>query len=90
MLTHRLVEIRYLPKGSVFVKCLHPQASCKPHAVRCTMVQSGKSQINCSICNTSVSLETAKTDEAGKVVCEECYALREVLKHATQPTQATD
>lgn len=54
------------------------------------MVQSGKPQINCSICNTPVSLETAKTDEAGKAVHEECYALREVLKHSTQPTQAAD
>jgi len=30
----------------------------------------------CSLCNEPVELETSKTDEDGKAVHEECYALK--------------
>jgi hypothetical protein len=30
----------------------------------------------CSICNTPVPLETAKTDESGAAIHEECYLLK--------------
>ena len=33
-------------------------------------------EINCSICRRPVSLETARTDEAGRAVHQECYLLR--------------
>ena len=33
----------------------------------------------CSICNEVVELETAKTDESGKPVHEECYVARVAL-----------
>jgi hypothetical protein len=33
-------------------------------------------EINCSICDKPVALETAKTDEVGQAVHEECYLLK--------------
>jgi hypothetical protein len=39
----------------------------------------------CSICYKPVPLETCKTDEAGKAVHEECYALK--LKQIGTPEQ---
>ena len=33
-------------------------------------------EINCSICQKPVTLETAKTDEVGQAVHEECYLLK--------------
>ena len=33
------------------------------------------SEFRCSLCNEPVELETAKTDEDGKVVHEECYVI---------------
>ena len=44
------------------------------------------SEFNCSICNKPVDLESAKTDDHGKAVHEQCYLLRHALKNATQPT----
>jgi hypothetical protein len=35
-----------------------------------------ESKINCSICNKPVSLETAKTDEFGRAVHQECYLFK--------------
>jgi hypothetical protein len=52
------------------------------------MDQSGKSLLNCFICNEPVSLETTKTDEAGNAVHEECYVLR-LSKQTTQTIQST-
>jgi hypothetical protein len=46
-----------------------------------------RSEFNCSICNQPVDLETAKTDDHGKAVHEQCYLLRHALKNATQPTE---
>jgi hypothetical protein len=43
----------------------------------------------CSICNEPVELETAKTDEDGKAVHEECYAGRMRLKEITPPPKAS-
>ncbi|HEV2400306.1 MAG TPA: hypothetical protein VGS27_25435 [Candidatus Sulfotelmatobacter sp.] len=37
----------------------------------------------CPICNKPVSLETAKADEHGRAVHEECYLLSLKLKHET-------
>jgi hypothetical protein len=47
------------------------------------MIRRGKPLLNCSICNEPVTLETTKTDEAGKAVHEECYVLR-LSKQAAQ------
>ena len=41
--------------------------------------------IRCSLCQKPVPLESSKTDENGKAVHEECYALRWRLKQATTP-----
>ena len=38
---------------------------------------------NCPMCNKSVALESAKTDENGKATHEECYLLKIGLKAAT-------
>ena len=43
----------------------------------------------CSICNKPVELETAKTDENGKAVHEDCYAARVRLKGITPPPKAS-
>lgn len=37
-------------------------------------------EINCSICNKPVSLESARTDEAGRAVHQECYLLSVATK----------
>ena len=37
----------------------------------------------CSLCDKPVLLETSKTDEYGKALHEECYALKMRLKQAT-------
>ena len=43
-------------------------------------------EIKCAICGKTVDLKTAKTNEVGKAVHEQCYVLRESLRSATQPT----
>ena len=44
----------------------------------------------CSICNETVELETAKTDQDGEAVHEECYVSRIVrLKEITPPSKAS-
>jgi hypothetical protein len=40
---------------------------------------------SCSICNESVELETAKVDENGKPVHEECYVQKISLKMSIRP-----
>jgi len=42
----------------------------------------------CSICEQPVSLESAKADEYGRTIHEECYALKMKLKQATTPPAA--
>jgi hypothetical protein len=42
----------------------------------------------CSICDKPIVLETAKTDEYGDAVHEECYVLKVKLKQATTPPNA--
>jgi hypothetical protein len=37
------------------------------------MASSAEQEFNCSICSQPVELATAKTDDNGKVVHEECY-----------------
>ena len=45
---------------------------------------------NCSICNEPVELKTAKTDEDGKAVHEDCYVQRMMrLKEITPPPKAS-
>jgi hypothetical protein len=39
------------------------------------------------ICNKEVQLETAKTDEVGRALHEECYLLRLNLRRSTTPTE---
>ena len=43
-------------------------------------------QINCSICNTPVDLETAKTDDNGKAVHAECYIIAVIARQPAGPT----
>jgi hypothetical protein len=44
---------------------------------------------NCSICNEPVEVETAKTDENGKAVHEDCYVRVLRLKEITPPPKAS-
>ena len=44
---------------------------------------------NCSICNEPVEVETAKTDENGKAVHEDCYVRILRLKKITPPPKAS-
>ncbi|HXO30790.1 MAG TPA: hypothetical protein VN901_00400 [Candidatus Acidoferrales bacterium] len=39
--------------------------------------------VRCSICEQLVSVESAKSDEYGRTIHEECYALKMKLKQAT-------
>jgi hypothetical protein len=43
----------------------------------------------CIICNEPVEIETAKTDEDGKLVHEDCYVRRMRLKEITAPPKAS-
>jgi hypothetical protein len=43
----------------------------------------------CSICNEPVELETAKTDEDGKAVHEDCYIRRARLREIIPPPKAS-
>ncbi|HKN15579.1 MAG TPA: hypothetical protein VJX47_01455 [Candidatus Sulfotelmatobacter sp.] len=45
-------------------------------------------QVLCSICNCLVTLESAKSDEYGRPVHEECYVLKTQLKRAGTPPAA--
>jgi hypothetical protein len=44
--------------------------------------------VRCSICDLLVPLELAKSDEYGRAIHEECYALKMQLKSATSPPAA--
>ncbi len=44
--------------------------------------------VPCSLCERPVSLESAKADEYGRAIHEECYALKMRLKVATTPPAA--
>ena len=41
----------------------------------------------CSLCNEAVEIETAKTDENGDAVHEECYVLKIQSRHTTVRTK---
>ena len=43
----------------------------------------------CSICNEPVEIKSAKTDENGKAVHEDCYVRVMRLKSITPPSQAS-
>jgi hypothetical protein len=48
------------------------------------MARLAQPEINCSICNKPVDLETAKTDADGKTVHGECYVAAMGLKRPRQ------
>jgi hypothetical protein len=50
------------------------------------MASSGKLEINCSICNKAVDLETSKIDANGKAVHGGCYVLSVAVKRPTEPS----
>jgi hypothetical protein len=49
------------------------------------MARSARQEINCSICNKPVDLETAKTDDEGQIVHGECYVAAMGLQRPGQP-----
>lgn len=52
---------------------------------RCAMNQAVPAAVvTCVICHKPVPLETAKTDERGKTVHEECYVSKMKLERATE------
>ena len=51
------------------------------------MARSAQPELTCSLCNKPVSLDTAKTNEAGLPVHEECYVVRQALLYVTRVTQ---
>jgi hypothetical protein len=53
------------------------------------MVSPAHQEINCSICNKPVNLETAKIDDNGNAVHEECYVLNVVMKLRSQRSVET-
>jgi hypothetical protein len=56
-------------------------------------MKSPEPEINCSICNKPVSLQTARTDEVGRAVHQECYLLKVGVKpdplSAQRPSQSS-
>ena len=51
-------------------------------------LRSFRPDVKCSICNKHVDLNTSKTDSNGKALHDECYALRQALKDASQPNSS--
>jgi hypothetical protein len=49
-----------------------------------------RSSFSCSICNEFVELETARVDEFGQPVHEECYVQKISLKTSIRPTQGIE
>jgi hypothetical protein len=58
-----------------------------PAAVGVPFRNSSKT-VRCSICEKAVNIESAKGDEYGRAIHEECYALKIKLKQATTPPAA--
>jgi hypothetical protein len=52
-------------------------------------MQLPESEVNCSICNKPVALETAKTDEVGQAAHEECYLFKLGIKADRNSVQAS-
>jgi hypothetical protein len=52
-----------------------------------SLLASGQTPL-CLICNAPVLLETAKTDERGNAIHEECYLLKVRLQRETSLTEA--
>ena len=42
-------------------------------------------EVTCSLCNMPLTLETAKTDDCGKAVHDECYILAIAVKRPESP-----
>jgi hypothetical protein len=59
---------------------------CSSHDARPVPIPKKPALPACPICNKEVQLETAKTDEVGRALHEECYLLRLNLKRSTTPT----
>ena len=51
-------------------------------------LRNSSNTVRCSICEKPVSLESAKADEYGRTIHEECYTLKMKLKRATSPPAA--
>lgn len=51
------------------------------------LASSASGLVLCALCHKPVPLESSKTDENGKAVHEECYALWLRLKQATTPAK---
>lgn len=56
------------------------------HKTRAVPIPKGPALPACPICNKEVQLETAKRDEVGRAMHDECYFLRLNLRRSTTPT----
>ena len=54
----------------------HRLASLRKQRKASLGMQRPESEINCSICDKPVAIETAKTDELGRAAHDECYLLK--------------
>jgi hypothetical protein len=69
--------IRKSQGASQMIQVFNPFKRLKPRS------RSPQYLVGCVICNKPVDLRTAKTNEAGKPVHEECYVLRQQGLKAT-------
>jgi hypothetical protein len=59
----------------------HRSASLRKQRKAGLTMQLPRPELNCSICDKPVPLETAKTDEVGRAAHDECYLLKLGLIH---------
>ena len=52
------------------------------------MAGAAQATFYCSICQTPVDINSAKTDAAGRAVHEECYVLQQMLKPLPTPANS--
>jgi hypothetical protein len=67
----------------------HRLASLRRQRKASLTMQFPKPEINCSICDKPVALETAKTDEVGQAAHEECYLFKLGIKAGHNSVQAS-
>jgi len=67
----------------------HRLASLRKQRKASLTMQFPKPEINCSICDKPVALETAKTDKVGQAAHEECYLFKLGIKAARNSAQAS-
>ena len=84
-----LTSFRRAPPGRRFLcEVTKPQETNMPNIPRLipwNKFPLGVTLPTCRICREPVALENSKTDENGKAIHEECYALKMGLKAATTP-----